>query len=77
MLTTAVVLVSTGVYVLFKVNIDAWCGLIVSLVILWGGVRAVSDTCALLLGKPADKELTEKSLPRSWAFPVCRACMIW
>lgn len=68
-LTTAVVLVSTGVYVLFKVNIDAWCGLIVSLVILWGGVRAVSDTCALLLGKPADKELTEKIVATVMGFP--------
>lgn len=67
-LTTSAVLLSTAVYALFQVNVDAWCGLLVSLLILWGGGKSVYETCTLLLGKPADRELTEKLTARVLEF---------
>lgn len=67
-LTTSAVLLSAAVYALFRVDVDAWCGLLVSLLILWGGGKSLVETCTLLLGKPADRELTEKITARVLAF---------
>lgn len=67
-LTTSAVLLCAIVYALFQVNLDAWCGLLVSLLILFGGGKSVFETCTLLLGKPADRELTEKITARVLEF---------
>lgn len=67
-LTTSAVLLSAAVYALFQINADAWCGLFVSLLILWGGGKSVFETCTLLLGKPADRALTEQITARVLEF---------
>lgn len=64
MAATTAVLLSAAVNALFHVDADPWCGLLVSLFILWGGGKSVFETCTLLLGKPADKALTEKITAR-------------
>ena len=57
---TGVVLVSAVVGRLSGVSIDAWCGLAVSLFILYSGVMAARDTISPLLGQAPDPELVAR-----------------
>ena len=57
--TSGAVLLSMVLNRLWSVNVDAWCSLAVSLLILWGGFGTAKDTVDLLLGKKADPELLE------------------
>ena len=68
-ITTFAVLLSAIFNALFQWNIDAWCGLLVSVMILIGGVQSASGTVTLLLGTPADKELIARITETVLAHP--------
>lgn len=57
---TTVVLISMLVSEYFKLNIDGYAGLLVSLFILYTGITSAKDTLDPLLGTKADKEFIDK-----------------
>lgn len=57
---TAVVLISTFVGYFFKLPIDGYCGVLVSLMILWAGISAMRETVGPLLGQAPEKEFVEQ-----------------
>ncbi len=59
-LVTFAILISVGVMVVFKVNIDAFVGLLMSLFILYTGVKSAKETIDPLLGTPPEKELIDE-----------------
>ena len=54
---TLAVLISTFIARFTGVNIDAYAGALVALLILWGGYNAAKDTITPLLGRAPDPEL--------------------
>lgn len=56
-LVTFAILVSVGVMVVFNINIDAYVGLLMSLFILYTGIKSAKETIDPLLGTPPEKEL--------------------
>lgn len=67
---TSVVLVSLIVGVYFDVMIDGWCGVLVSLFILFAGFKSAMETLKLLLGTPPEKEFVESIEATVLAHPV-------
>lgn len=59
-IATSVVLVSTFIYLLTNINIDAYCGVLVGLFILYSGFNAAKETISPLLGQPPKPELIEQ-----------------
>ena len=57
---TAAVLLSTLAGHFLHWQIDGWCGLVVSLLILWAGVQAARDTLSPLLGQPPSEEFVQE-----------------
>lgn len=57
---TTVVLLCIVISKIFSVNIDAYCGLLVSAFILYSGIRAAKETVDPLLGTPPTGELIDK-----------------
>ncbi len=57
---TFVVLLSMLFTKLTDINIDGYCGILVSLFILYAGITSAKDTLAPLLGTKPDEELVEK-----------------
>lgn len=57
---TGVVLVSTVVSHFTQLQIDGWCGLLVSAFIVYAGIRSVKETVNPLLGMPPEKEFLEQ-----------------
>ena len=57
---TATVLLSTLVGYFLHWQIDGWCGLVVSLLILWAGFQAAKDTLSPLLGQPPTEEFVQQ-----------------
>ena len=57
---TAAVLLATLAGHFFGWEIDGWCGLAVSLLILWAGVQAAKDTLSPLLGQPPTPEFVQR-----------------
>ena len=57
---TAFVLFSMFFYKYTNINIDPYCGLLVSLFILTAGIRAANETISPLLGKSADPDMVKK-----------------
>jgi len=55
-IATALVLFSGLIHHFFAINIDAWCGIAVSLFIFWSGIRSAIETVDSLLGKTPDPE---------------------
>lgn len=60
MISTAVVFISMIVTHFTNINIDAYCGLAVSLFILWAGLKSAYETVGPLLGQPPEKEFVEE-----------------
>ncbi len=60
MISTFVVFVSMIITHFTSVNIDAYCGLAVSLFILWAGIKSAYETIGPLLGQPPEKEFVEQ-----------------
>lgn len=57
MLTTTVVLACAVIAHLTDLNLDGWCGVLVSVFIFYAGIRAAKETVDPLLGKAPDPEL--------------------
>lgn len=57
---TAAVLLATLVGRFLNWRIDGWCGLVVSLLILYAGYQAARDTLSPLLGQPPTPEFVQK-----------------
>ncbi len=57
--TTAVLLATLAGHFLHW-QIDGWCGLVVSLLILWAGFQAAKDTLSPLLGQPPTEEFVQQ-----------------
>ncbi len=55
-LTTSAILVSVIVMMVANINIDAYIGLLMSLFILYSGIKTAKETLDPLLGEPLDKE---------------------
>lgn len=55
-LTTLAILVSVIVMMIANINIDAYIGLLMSLFILYSGIKTAKETLDPLLGEPLDKE---------------------
>ena len=60
MIATAVTIISALVYHFFKINIDGFVGIGVSLVVMWAGIGIARDTLEPLLGGAVPKEIYEK-----------------
>lgn len=67
---TAVVLLSLIVGVYFDVLIDGWCGVLVSLFILFAGFKSAMETLKFLLGTPPEKEFVEDVEATVMAHPM-------
>ena len=59
-ISTTVVLISMLIFKFAGINIDGYCGLIVSVFIFISGINTVRDTIDPLLGKAPDEELVDK-----------------
>lgn len=57
---TAVVLLSSMISEYMHINVDGYCGIIVSVFIVYTGIKAAKDTIDPLLGSPADPEYVKK-----------------
>ena len=57
---TSVVLVSTIISYFTGLKIDGWCGILVSLFIVYAGIRSVKETVNPLLGMPPEKEFIDE-----------------
>ena len=57
---TAAVLLATLAGYFLGWRIDGWCGLVVSLLILWAGVQAARDTLSPLLGQPPSEKFVQE-----------------
>lgn len=66
---TLVVLIAMLVSYGTSVNIDAYCGLLVSIFILIAGIRAARETVSPLLGQPADPETVNQIREIVRSFP--------
>ena len=60
MVSTTVVFVSMIVTHFTNVNIDAYCGLAVSIFILFAGLKSAYETIGPLLGQPPEREFVEE-----------------
>ena len=58
--STCVVLICLLIYRFFGVNLDAWCGVLVSLFILYAGISSAKSIISQLLGKSPESDLVEK-----------------
>ncbi|MBR5527787.1 MAG: cation transporter [Clostridia bacterium] len=59
-ISTAVVLLSMLFYKFTSINIDPYCGILVSLFVFTAGIRSALETISPLLGEQADPKVTEK-----------------
>lgn len=58
--STSAVMISMLVTYFSSLNIDAWCGAAVALLILYAGAKSVYETVQPLLGAPPEKEFVKK-----------------
>ena len=55
-----ITIVSALIFLVFKWNVDAYAGVITSLLLIKAGVEALRETLSEILGRPGDKELAAK-----------------
>lgn len=55
-----ITIVSALIFLVFKWNVDAYAGVITSLLLIKAGVEALRETLGEILGRPGDKELAAK-----------------
>lgn len=58
--STAAVLLSLIIALVWEVNVDAYAGVLVSLFILWQGVKTAKETLSPLMGEPPARETVEE-----------------
>lgn len=57
---TTAVLLCMGIYMVWGIDLDAWCGILVAVFILKTGIEAARDTLTPLLGRAPDPELVSE-----------------
>ena len=57
--STSAVLVSAIIGIIFKINIDAFVGLAVSIMIIYAGIKSIKETLDPLLGMPPEEEMVK------------------
>lgn len=57
---SVITIVSSTVFIIAKINIDAYAGIIISIVILKAGIGILLDTMSELIGRPGKYELAQK-----------------
>ncbi len=57
---SAITILSAAVFLLFHVSVDAYAGVLTSLLILKAGFDALKETVSDLIGRPGERELAEK-----------------
>ena len=57
--STSAVLVSAVIGIIFKINIDAFVGLAVSIMIIYAGIKSIKETLDPLLGMPPEEEMVK------------------
>lgn len=59
-ITTSSTLISLIVFLITKINIDAYVGVIVSILVIKSGIEILKDVLSTILGKAPDKELIKE-----------------
>lgn len=59
-LTTSVTIISLLIYTLRGINVDGLAGIIVSIIVLWGGIGMVRDTVTPLIGQQMDPAMEKQ-----------------
>ena len=59
-ITTSSTILSVGIYGIWGVNIDGIVGVIVSVIVMWAGIRIAKDTLTPLIGEPIDPKLYQE-----------------
>ncbi len=57
--STTAVLISAVISVIFEINIDAFIGLAVSVMIMYAGIKSIKETLDPLLGMPPEEEMVK------------------
>lgn len=58
-ISTLVVLLGCGIFLLFDINVDGYFGVLVSLFIIYSGIELIKETASPLIGQSLDKETVE------------------
>jgi len=66
---SASTLAAAGVFLLFRISLEAWLGAVISLVIIKSGVEMLRDTISRILGERNDPELARNIRETVTAFP--------
>ncbi len=69
-ISTAVALVSVLLMLFFGINVDAWAGALVAVLVMIAGVRSAYETIEPLLGRAPDKELVSEIAAIAHKFDV-------
>ena len=57
---SAITILSAAIFLLFHVSVDAYAGVLTTLLILKAGFDALKETVSDLIGRPGERELAEK-----------------
>ena len=59
-LVTFTILISTIIYIIFNINIDTYIGILVSLFIMYNGIKTIIESSNLLIGELPNKEFVNE-----------------
>jgi cation diffusion facilitator family transporter len=59
-ITTSSTILSVVIYGIWGLNIDGIVGVVVSVIVMWAGIRIAKDTLTPLIGEPIDPKLYQK-----------------
>lgn len=66
---SASTLVAAGIFLIFHISLEAWLGVIISLVIIKSGIEMLRDTISKILGERNDTELAKGIHETVMSFP--------
>ncbi len=66
---SASTLLAAGIFLLFRISLEAWLGAVISLVIIKSGVGMLRDTISQILGERSDPELARDIKRTVTSFP--------
>ena len=67
---SAFTLVAAGIFLIFRISLEAWLGAIISVVIIKSGIEMLRDTISQLLGERNDIELAKAIKKTVVSFPA-------
>lgn len=69
---SASTLLAAGIFLIFHVSLEAWLGVVISLVIIKSGIEMLRDTISQILGERNDAELVQSIRRTVTSFPDVR-----